>query len=288
MADSSIIKPPGFGTRLLKAARYVITGASEAWFSPGQPMLPMAPSDQAGRQFDYPIAVNLRIQPRPEDTPGMSFEDLRALAEYHDVTRLLIETRKDQLEALEWTIRPKKDPDEKEKVTPDQQARVDVCMEFFEKPDGVTPFGTWLRKVIEDLLVIDAPCIYVNTENPIETKFDLVDGANIKRFLDGFGQRGDQMGPVEFAGQRVVPRELQQLFVAGVAFIVDADDTLGALRPAVGTSEPAAGFLDPEHRLGGRGAHAVFDPVGGAFAALRGRRMKQRIGADRTHRLDQL
>jgi hypothetical protein len=31
-----------------------------------------------------------------------------------------------------------------------------------------------------------------------------------------------------------------------------------------------------------------FDPVGGAFARVRGRRMIQRIGADRTQRLDQL
>ena len=68
--------------------------------------------------------------------------------------------------------------------------------------------------------------------------------------LDGFGQRGDQMGAVEFAGQRIVPRQLHQLLVAGVALIVDADDALRARRPAVGTGEPAAGLLDPEHRLG--------------------------------------
>ena len=86
--------------------------------------------------------------------------------------------------------------------------------------------------------------------------------AEARGFLDRFGQRGDQMGAVEFAGQRIVPRQLQQLLVAGVAFVVDADDALRARRPAVGAGEPAAGFLDPDHRRRGRGPHAIFDPVG--------------------------
>ena len=73
-------------------------------------------------------------------------------------------------------------------------------------------------------------------------------GAEACGFLDGLGQRSDQMGAIEFAGQGVVPRQFQQLLVAGVAFIVDADDALGARRPAVGAGKPAAAFLDPELR----------------------------------------
>ncbi len=95
------------------------------------------------------------------------------------------------------------------------------------------------------------------------------------------------MRPIEFAGQRVAPRQLKQLLVAGVAFVVDADNALDARRLAIGAGEPAAGFLDPEHLVGGRGPHAVFDPVGRAFAALRGGRMTKRVGPDRARRLDQ-
>ncbi len=57
------------------------------------------------------------------------------------------------------------------------------------------------------------------------------------------------MRAIEFTGQRIVPRQLQQLLFAGMALIIHADDALGARRPAVGTCEPAAGLLDPEHRL---------------------------------------
>ena len=106
-------------------------------------------------------------------------------------------------------------------------------------------------------------------------------GAEARGFLDGLGQRSDQMGAVEFAGQGVVARQFQQLLVAGVALVVDADDALGARRPAVGAGEPAAGLLDPEHRRRGRGPHAILDPVGHAVAAARGRRMAERVRTDR-------
>ena len=101
--------------------------------------------------------------------------------------------------------------------------------------------------------------------------------AEARGFLDGFRQRRDQMGAVEFAGERIVPRQPHQLLVAGVALIVDADDALRARRLAVGACEPAAGFLDPDHGRRGRGPHAIFDPVGGAVAAARRRRSGERV-----------
>ncbi len=36
----------------------------------------MAPPDIAGRSFDFPVGVNLRIQPRPDEP--ISFAELRA------------------------------------------------------------------------------------------------------------------------------------------------------------------------------------------------------------------
>ena len=85
-----------------------------------------------------------------------------------------------------------------------------------------------------------------------------------------------------------MPRESHQLFVAGMTFIVDADDALRAHGPAVGVGKPATGLLDPDHWRGGRGPHAVFDPVSDPFAAARRPGLAERIGPDRTRRLDQL
>ena len=51
------------------------------------------------RLWDFPIGVNRVYTPRAQEP--ISFAELRALAEAHDITRLAIETRKDQLEKLD-------------------------------------------------------------------------------------------------------------------------------------------------------------------------------------------
>jgi hypothetical protein len=56
------------------------------------------------RAFDYAVGANYIYTPR--STEPIGFAELRALAQNHDITRLCIETRKDQIEALEWQIKP--------------------------------------------------------------------------------------------------------------------------------------------------------------------------------------
>ena len=82
MSDASIRTPvpQGLVRRVVAGMRYMITGAGpEAWFGPFQPLQPMAPSEVAGRQFDYPVGYNLVVTPRGDE--GVGFPQLRALAE---------------------------------------------------------------------------------------------------------------------------------------------------------------------------------------------------------------
>ena len=72
-------------------------------FSPSYPLVP--PERERVRLWDFPVGYNTVYTPRSYDAVG--FDDLRALAESHDITRLAIETRKDQIEKLEWTIKPR-------------------------------------------------------------------------------------------------------------------------------------------------------------------------------------
>ena len=72
-------------------------------FSPGYPLAP--PEPERVRLWDFPVGVNTVYTPRSYEP--ISFAELRALAEAHDITRLAIETRKDQLEKLDWTIKPR-------------------------------------------------------------------------------------------------------------------------------------------------------------------------------------
>ena len=112
-------------------------------------------------------------------------------------------------------------------------------------------------------------------------------GAETLRLLDRLRQGRDQVGTVELAGQGIMPRQLDELLVASVALIVDANDALHTRRLAVGAGEPAAGLLDPQQRRRGRGAHAIFDAIRHTAVAMGRRRMHQRFAANGALRFDQ-
>ena len=65
-------------------------------FSPNYPLVPT--ERERLRLWDFPVGYNTVYTPRSYETIG--FGELRALAESHDITRLAIETRKDQIERL--------------------------------------------------------------------------------------------------------------------------------------------------------------------------------------------
>src|SRR5437763_14134415 len=109
-----------------------------------------------------------------------------ALAEAHDITRLAIETRKDQLEKLDWTIKPR----DAKRPAADAAARADRLARFWDRPDGERPFATWLRELLEDLLVLDAPALEIRHNRGGDIiGLDGVDGATIKLLCDATGRR---------------------------------------------------------------------------------------------------
>ena len=156
-------------------------------FSPGYPLVP--PDRQRLRTWDFPVGVNYIYTPRAYEALG--FDDLRALADSHDLTRLAIETRKDQLEKLDWSIKPRRGGG-----GGDTAARIDALTRFWSKPDGEQPFATWLREALEDLLVLDAPTFEVRRNRGGEiAALDVVDGATIKVLVDDSGRRPQPPAP---------------------------------------------------------------------------------------------
>ena len=175
---------PGLIARVVQGVRYVVTGASEAWMAPNQPLAPLAdkPQDQTqGRAFDYRVGQNLDYKPKvPEG--GVDYGTLRALADNYDLVRLCIETRKDQIAAQTWQFNLKGSD---ERTDP----RLEELQAFFRFPDKANDWETWCRIVIEDMLVIDAPTIYPRlTKGGQPYAFEPVDGATIKRVIDGYGR----------------------------------------------------------------------------------------------------
>jgi hypothetical protein len=180
----------GLVARVAAGMRLAVTGKiPEGWFGPEQPLDPVAPASVAGRAFDYPFGYNLNTEPRGGDSDGkgsapVTFEQLRNLADNYDMMRLVIETRKDQLAKCEWIICPK---DLSKKAESDPRCK--ELTDFLAMPDKEHDFDTWLRMLVEDMLVIDASTLY-----PRKTKggkiyaLEPVDGATIKRVLDDAGR----------------------------------------------------------------------------------------------------
>jgi hypothetical protein len=151
-------------------------------FAPGFPLPPVEP--ELLRAVDYPVGYNYIYTPRSFEPIG--FAELRALAQSHDITRLCIETRKDQIEALDWQIRSRDEKHPKAGAE-DRAAKV---TEFWQKPDGNNDFATWLRLALEDVLVLDAATFEVRRSRGGDLiGLDIIDGSTIKVLIDTTGRR---------------------------------------------------------------------------------------------------
>jgi hypothetical protein len=182
--------------RLAAATRFVISGVGpDSWFGPQQPLQPQAPPEVKGRQWDYPFGVNLNYIPRSDS--GLSFRDLRALADALPLLRAVIETRKDQIAGLNWSVRTR-DPRGAAKAS----GRIEGVLGFLARPDRRHDFATWLRILIEDMLVIDAACIYPRfTRGGDLYCLDVIDGSTITPLI---GEDGRPPAPPDPAYQQIL------------------------------------------------------------------------------------
>ena len=188
--------PPSVFARLADATRYVITGVSpDTWFGPLQPLAPMAPPEVKGRKWDYPFGANLNYIPRSDD--GMSFAELRGLADALPLLRSVIETRKDQIAAQSYAIRARAHVD-----APNVSNSIDAVTRFFARPNRRQSFSDWLRMLLEDMLVIDAATLYprFNRGGSLYS-LDIIDGATIKPLI---GEDGRAPEPPDPAYQQIL------------------------------------------------------------------------------------
>jgi Phage portal protein len=176
--------PQSMVSRIVAGLRYAVSGVGpENWFGPWQPLPPQAQERTEGRAFDFPVGYNLRIQPREGEPYG--FGTLRALADGYDLLRLVLETRKDQIESYEWEIVPKRHGDDASKYKED----IRRVTEFLEYPDKEHNWAQWLRLQVEDLLVIDAVAVYPRANRAGSLYgFELIDAGTLKRVIDDDGR----------------------------------------------------------------------------------------------------
>lgn len=177
----------GFISRVAAGVRYAFTGNADGWFDAGEPLAPVAQQAE-GRRFDYEPFYNVGHS-KPREREAIGFTQLRALADNYDVLRLVIEKRKDQMESLKWTIQKRDVESTKDNESQRKDRKVDEAIAFFQSPDKEHTWADWLRILLEDLFVIDAPCIYPRkTLGGDLYALEVIDGATIKRVLDNTGR----------------------------------------------------------------------------------------------------
>jgi len=207
-------------------------GAAD-WFGPSAPQAPGAPDDVAGRQWDFPSGYNLNLRTRSFEV--VSFADLRALADAYDLLRLVIETRKDQIERMNWSIRAKAGAT----ADPAQMAKVE---KFLAKPDGAHDWSAWMRMILEDLFVIDAPALWCERDRTgALLALHPLDGATIKPVLDAWGRTPR---PFMQSGKLVYPVAYQQVLKGLPAVDYSVRDVL--YRPRNLRSHRAYGYSPVE------------------------------------------
>lgn len=200
MSDPRALVPTTLRKRLTQAVNYGLDGG---WFTPQWPLQPQHP-ETAGRRMDYLAGYNIATRPRRDS--GIDFQTLRNFAQFYDILRILLERRKDQITTFEWKIGPtdeaisaatkntnKKTNGNTSVDLMSQQA--EQATTFFKYPDGRTSWNTWLRAVIEDMLVLDAVAVWPVYEGKQLLRLEMIDPATIKLVIDESGRRPEPPYP---------------------------------------------------------------------------------------------
>ena len=141
--------------------------------------------------------------------------------------RLVIETRKDQMERQRWRIRPRAGKLKRNgaSLDADTRARIAAIEHFFHKPDGVTRWKTWLRALLEDMFVIDAATLFCQrTRSGQLFALHQLDGATIKRVIDDWGRT--PLPYTDADGMIVYPPAYQQVLKGMPAVNYSARDII--------------------------------------------------------------
>lgn len=195
----------------------IVQGNGADWFGPFNPIAPTAPQEVKGREWDFPSGFNLATQPRTYEP--VTFHTLRALADGYDVLRLVIETRKDQVGRMSWSIKSR---DAKAKDKGD--SRIAAITAQLKRPDGERGWNDWIRSVLEDLFVIDAPSVYLDRTNGGKLyALRQIDGATIKPVIDDWGRTPQ---PLVIGGKTIYPTAYQQVLKGIPAVDYTAKDLL--------------------------------------------------------------
>ena len=211
------------------------------WYSPMEPVWPFGPPYyNVPREWNFPVGYNINYVPQRLELMGM----LRGMRGSWGVLATIIETRKDQLLRLPWTIQVKGKPRASSKG-------VDHVRKFFKRPDGILSYSQWSRKYLDDLFVIDAPTVYLDRNVGGQIKqAEILDGGTIFPLIDDAGRRPQSI--VDVTPNGIVYEKRQPAFqqiIYGLPMINLSEDEIiyGMMRPRA--ELPVFGYSQVEQIL---------------------------------------
>ncbi|SRR6266550_6678346 len=159
------------------------------WGSPFQPIKPLGGPGSEPRQFQTWSGQNMIFTPRAD--AEFSAADLKALATY-PLARICIENVKDTVTRAPWEIQLRANPMESRKDVAqrakDNKDDLIKLNRFFEYPDREHNWQEWLRPLLDDLLVIDAPSVLMRKTYKGEiAELAVIRGEMITRYIDNNG-----------------------------------------------------------------------------------------------------
>jgi len=202
MKKNALVKSPvkilpagGSYGRLFTAPSPRVQGIRQGigWFGPEQAIAPVAPPGTTPRGFQYTPGQNLIYTPRA--TEDLTMEDLREFAKY-PIVRYIIETRIDQICRQAWSIRVKPKAGESNRQRLAREAGDKIVQQltnFLQYPNPDCTWRSFLRMLMDDVLVIDAPAILLrrNALGDI-AEMRAIDGATIVRYINEQGWTPDK------------------------------------------------------------------------------------------------
>jgi hypothetical protein len=160
-------------------------------FSPGASMDVQQGANPKGlpRLWQYPLATNTMYPDRAMGNPEIpAFQQLRNLATLCDGIALCEKVWLDLIPKLTIKIQLRPDLEEQGANLKDFQKEVTAYSKFFEKPDGINDFHSWLRIAIVEQTQIDALYIYKQRDRAGRLlKLPIIQGDTLKPLLDDWG-----------------------------------------------------------------------------------------------------
>lgn len=166
-------------------------------FSPGRPLNPYFGFSLDPRRFNFPTGENITTRPRHD---RVTFDTLRLITASYDVARMCIARRIDSFRSFEWTVVPA------DGAPGDVEDAVQLAKKLIGKPDGRTPYSSWVAMYLEDLFRYDAGTLFRRRNRGGKViGLEVVDGSTIAPLIDEYGRTPDAPAPAYMQFANGVP-----------------------------------------------------------------------------------